>query len=317
MGRVCREIHEQIEEQVERRLDERVRRSVERCRRRSCNWWCACCNKWFCWLETIVVTIVRWVVVTVVKWIVRIVCEIVTLVLDLVALIVGLILSIPIIGGIIRTILGWLTEIVSRIAGLPDFILSLLGIRLRKKMYVGVVIPMVDGEPIAQESDVQPQIDALREVLDQLCNVRLEFTGFCRFSNAAPNAALNPECNAAGFFSDWWLAGSWYQLASTACKFQDGWRRLVGFGGEIIAFVVSDVEGKIGCSFGATYNYVVIEARPRISEFLLMHEVGHTCVLLHRDDAANLMNSAVPSVFPEMTNWQIAMVRASKHCVFL
>ena len=49
--------------------------------------------------------------------------------------VVNLILSIPIIGGIIRTILNWITEIIWRIVGLIDFVGSLIGIRLRKKMY--------------------------------------------------------------------------------------------------------------------------------------------------------------------------------------
>jgi hypothetical protein len=58
----------------------------------------------------------------------RAACEVVNVVLDVIGLVIGLILSIPIIGGIVRTILNWVTEIVWRAVGLVDFFASWAGI---------------------------------------------------------------------------------------------------------------------------------------------------------------------------------------------
>ena len=226
MGRVCKEIHEWIEEEIEKPIEKWAERAERRCSRRKCKWWCACCNKWFCWIETILVKIIQLVIVIIGKWVVRIVCEIISIVLDVIAFIVNLILSIPIIGGIIRTILNWVTEIIWRIVGLLDFIGSLLGIQPRKKMYFGLIIPTHDGKPIANQADIQPQIDAAIEHMDRLCNINLIFTGTCNSSVNAPDNPLEYPCNAKGFFSDWWIQGSFYEFAASLCKFEDGWRRV-------------------------------------------------------------------------------------------
>jgi len=318
MGRVCKETQEWIEEQVERPVEQWVNQLQRTCREQSCNWWCLCCNKWLCWLAWVVVRVVVWVVVTVGKWVTRIVCEVVNFVLDVVGFIIGLILSIPIIGGIIRTILNWVTEIVWRLVGLLDFIASLIGIRLRKKMYFGVVVPSVDGRPIATDAAIQRQVDAAVVFYDQTCNINLKFTGICHTDIPPPDGGLTVECGAGGFFNDWWIGGSYFELASATCKFTDSFRRIIGLGAEIIVFVVQDVTpNKNGCSFASTHNYVLIEAKPRDQAFVAAHEMGHACWLVHDSDPANLMNSTTPAANPTFTNLQIALVRWSKHCVYI
>ena len=86
----------------------------------------------------------------------RAACELVNFVLDTIGLIINLILSIPFIGGIYRTILNWSTELFWRGIGLIDFFGSLAGIRPRKKMYFGVIVPSVAG--IATDVDIQRQV---------------------------------------------------------------------------------------------------------------------------------------------------------------
>ena len=101
MGRTCREIHEWIEEEIEQPIEEWEDRQEERCREEPCNWWMLCLNKLFCWLVWVTVKVIRWVVVTVGKWVVRVVCTVINFILDVIGFIIGLILAIPIIGGII------------------------------------------------------------------------------------------------------------------------------------------------------------------------------------------------------------------------
>ena len=319
MGRVCRETQEWVEEQIEKPIEEWENRQEQRCREEECNWWVLCLNKLVCWLVWVVVKVVRWVVVTVGKWVVRVVCEVVNFVLDVIGFVINLILSIPIIGGIIRTILNWVTEIVWRLVGLLDFIGSLIGIRFRKKMYFGVIVPSVDGTPIVSDPDIQRQVDATIDFYDRTCNINMIFSGICHTNVPPPDAGLTVGCDAGGFFNDWWLAGSYFEFAAATCKFTDGFRRVIGLGAEIIVFIVRDVTpvNTNGCSFASTHNYVVIEAKPADQAFVAAHEIGHACWLSHDDDTANLMNPVTPATNPTLTNLQVSLVRWSKHCVYI
>ncbi len=315
MGRVCKEIQEWVEEQIEKPIEEWENRQEKRCREQKCNWWCLCCNKWFCWLVWVVVKVIRWVVVTVGKWVTRVVCEVVNIVLDIVGILINLILSIPIIGGIIRTILNWVTEIIWRIVGLLDFFGSLLGIRLRKKMYFGVIVPSIEGRQILSDELIMRQVDAVISFYDSTCNINMIFTGICKTKVTPPEAGLVVGCDAGGFFNDWWLAGSYFEFATAGCKSKDSFRRVIGLGAEIIVFIVQDVTPK-GCSFTSTHNYVVIEGKKDDQAFVATHEIGHACWLAHDSDTSNLMNPVTPSTNPTLTNFQIALVRWSKHCVY-
>ena len=319
MGRICSEIQEWVEEQVEQPIEDWENRQEKRCRKKKCKKWCLCCNKWFCWLEWVLVKVIRWVIVTVGKWVVRVVCEVVNFVLDVIGFIIDLILSIPIIGGIIRTILNWLTEVIWRIVGIFDFLGSLAGIRLRKKMYFGVIVPVIDKTQIVPDGDIQRQVDAVINFYDTTCNINAIFTGICRTNIPPPEGGLIINCGAGGFFNDWWIAGSYFEFATSLCKLRDGFRRVIGYGAEIIVFIVQDVtpEGTNGCSFASTHNYVVIEAKPKDQAFVAAHEIGHACWLPHHDDPNNLMFPTAPDANPVLTNLQIAVVRWSKHCVYI
>lgn len=322
MGRVCGEVQEWVEEQIEQPVETFVNELQETCEEQDCNWWCLCCNKWLCWLVWVVVRVVTWVVVTVGKWVTRIVCEVVNVILDIIGFIIELILSIPIIGGILRTILNWVTEIIWRLVGLIDFFASWAGFRPRKKMYFGVIVPSVDGTPIASDAVIMDQVTAAIQFYDQTCNINMIFTGICHTNISPPDAGLNVGCDAGGFFNDWWLAGSYFEFAAATCKFTDSFRRVIGYGAEIIVFIVENVtpddatSSTQGCSFGSTHNYVVVEAGVDVSDFMASHEIGHACWLPH-DSGNNLMNGNVPDTNPTLTALQIATVRASKHCVYI
>jgi hypothetical protein len=249
----------------------------------------------------------------------RAACEVVNVVLDLLGLIINLILSIPIIGGIIRLILNWVTEIVWRAFGLIDFFASLLGFRPRKKMYFGVVVPSVGGSPIVPDADIQRQVDAAVALYDATCNINLIFSGICHTDVHPPESGLVVGCDVSGFFSDFWLGGSYFEFATATCKFTDGFRRVIGYGAEIVVFIVQDVTPAPtnGCSFGSSHNYVVIEAKPTDQAFVAAHEMGHACLLPHVADPANLMNPSTAPINPTLTNVQIAVIRWSKHCVYI
>lgn len=317
--RVCREINEWITENVERPLESWVEETERQCIEQPCNWWCLCCNKWFCFLVTLLVRIVTWVVVTITRLVTTVVCEIVGFALDVGAFLTNLILTIPALGGFLRTVLNWISEIVWRASGLLDFVLTLIGVQILKKMYVKVIILNDDGKPLTEEASVIPFIETAKSIFRIQCNVNMIYTGVCVPRRPTPQEALDISCDAGGFFSDWWLAGSYYELVSAECAFKDGWRRVTGFGAEVIVFIINNVTDffprqTIGCSMGATHNYVLVEAGNMLS---LAHEIGHCCGLLHFVDTTNLMNPDSSSATTGLVNWQRAIFRNSRHVVFL
>jgi hypothetical protein len=326
MGRTCKEIHDWIETQVEQPIVTWENQQEQRCKNEPCNWWLLCLNKLVCWLVWIVVKVVRFVLVTIGKWVVRVVCTIVNFVLDVIGFIIGLILAIPILGGILRTVWNWLTEVVWRFIGIFDFIGSLIGIQPRKKFYFGVVIPVINGTPIALEAAIQPQVDAVIEIYNRACNIDARFTGFCRTEIAPPGGSITVNCDAGGFFEDWWLKGSWFEFVSKVCKFESNWRDVIGYGGELIAFVVNNVApdstttATIGCSLSGTTNWVAIEGAPPVDTSTMAHEFGHAMLLGHEDtDRTNLMFGSATGAAPStmtLSNWQVSVVRSSRHVTY-
>lgn len=320
MGRSCHEIHEWIEENVEKTIEEWEERQEERCRKEKCKWWMLCLNKLFCWLVVITVKVFRVIVVTIGKWVTRIVCTVINVILDVVGLIVGLILSIPIIGGILRMILNWVTEIIWRLLGGLEFLGSLVGIRIRKKMYFGVIIPVRDDVPLMQETDIQPWVDTAIEIYDRTCNIDLRFTGFCQTRIATPSVPLTVDCGAGGFFADFWLDGSWFEFTSRLCKFESNWRRLIGKGSEISVFIIDGYTGNsVGCSMSGTHDYVTVQAAPGPFPDTVAHEIGHACLLWHTSTGGtNLMDTGGRSTpQPVLNRVQIATVRSSRHCTYI
>ena len=319
MGRSCREIHDWIEETIEQPVEAWENRQEQRCKDVECNWWTLCLNKLFCWLVWVVVKVVRIVLVTVGKWVVRVVCEVVNLVLDAIGFVIGLVLAIPILGGIIRTVLNWVLEVVWRIIAIPEFIGSLIGIKLKKKMYFGVIIPVIDDKPLVEEAAIQIWVDTAVEIYKRTCNIDLRFTGFCKTSISPPIKPLEIQCGAGGFFADWWLLGSWFELVSNTCKFQSNWRRVTGYGGEIIAFIIDGFSGTpVGCSMAGTHNYVTVQKPPGPFNDTLAHEMGHACLLWHMSTGGtNLLDTGGRSTStPVLNSLQVAMVRSSRHAVY-
>lgn len=323
--RICREIQTWITETITRPIENWVEREEERCREQPCNWWCLCCNKWFCWLVVVLVKVVTWITETITRLITEVVCTIVGLVLDLAAFLIGLILSIPIIGGILRTIINWVTEIIWRIISLPDFLLSLAGVRIRKKMYLKLIILNNGGVPHTNEATVMRGINTMITLYNTACNINVIYTGVCVPQLVTPGDANNVDCGAGGFFSDWWIGGSYYELVTSECAFEDGWRRLIGFGGENIVFVIQSVTPPtiVGCSFAGTHNYVVIEPNAAGIQSIA-HEIGHNCLLDHQPgDNTNLMfnnirlDAAGNLINTGLTNFQIASIRGSRHVTFI
>lgn len=88
---VCKDVGEWINEEVWQPVDRWFSEQEQRCEEQDCDWWCACCNKWFCWLVWVVRHVVDWILVPIVNFVVHTVCEIVADIIDLIKnVVVGL-----------------------------------------------------------------------------------------------------------------------------------------------------------------------------------------------------------------------------------
>lgn len=94
----CEEARRWVEREVREPIERRRERTEKKCKKRKCKWWCACCNKWFCWLETIIEIIVEWVVRVVGEWLVETVCKIVVKLIKIIVEIVVAVFKFVVVG---------------------------------------------------------------------------------------------------------------------------------------------------------------------------------------------------------------------------
>jgi len=311
MAEICREIHERVEETVERPIERWLEREEERCRRRRCNWWCLCCNKWFCWIVTIVVRVVVWVTVTIIKWITRVVCEVVSVVIDALAYIVGLVFSIPIIGRLIRQLWDIIIEALWRVASVPGLVLDAIGLDFRKRLRICIIILSDDSGPRATSVSLDPAIQSATNIFGNEANVDLIVDDIHTVQVPAPRINLDVGCNAEAYWEDLSIEGSYFEFTANQICFDGAGRRLVGFAAPVIVFVVRSVSGAAGCSLGLFSDYVTVEGP---TGACLAHEIGHACSLWHVDGATNLMNPTCGRT--QLAGWQRAIVRSSRHVTY-
>lgn len=128
-------------------VSDNVSQQLEQCVEQDCNWWCLCCNKWFCFLV--------WVIVTVVTWVVTTVCEVVADVVDLI---------VNVIKGLVDIIVGIFTGDWTRVlAGLGEIIGGIIA-------FVAEIIPVLIGGTLVGAFDDARKGWELRDFVRDLLN---------------------------------------------------------------------------------------------------------------------------------------------------
>jgi hypothetical protein len=94
----CTEARRWVEHNVRKPVERRRTKVEKKCKKKKCKWYCLCCNKWFCWLETIIERIVEWIIEVVGEWLVETVCKIIIKVIKIVVEIVITIVRFIIVG---------------------------------------------------------------------------------------------------------------------------------------------------------------------------------------------------------------------------
>lgn len=208
--------------------------------------------------------------------------------------------------------------LVNFVFGLPDFILTLLGIMPWKKIRVqGMILLDEKRVPVADREAVQAVIDLAAEVFADEMHVRLRspLGNVALVPEAAPSEVLEVGCDADIWGAQFTGVGAWFrdrQVSSGGSLF--------GYGGPVTLFVVRNVEGKRGCAppaFLADYAVIDPDALSGDEGSLLTaaHEVGHACNLLHW--SGTLMKKSHTGRPRTLNRLQKAIFRASGHVTYL
>lgn len=250
---------------------------------------------------------------------------------NLVASVVDAVFCIPWLGRILKMIWNSILTLLHFMLGLWEFLAWRLGFRPIKKLKVGVILlsdernqTVVDADhvvaalqktaaffeeeakvkllpaahiPKTQSGDQQP-LHAWITILDHQSSRRI----------------LEVGCNGKAILDDLGTPGASFQWANLRRQFFTSFRRVSGYGAPITIFIVREIEGKIGCSLGWLTDYVTVQHNQLKA---IPHELGHACNLLHRNNSpTNLMHPIVPDV-PQLTDWQAAVMRSSRHVTIL
>ncbi len=70
----CRLVYEWLLREIFQPMLDWVTETWRQCTQQPCNWWCLCCNKWFCWLLLIILAILIIILIIIVYAVVTVVC---------------------------------------------------------------------------------------------------------------------------------------------------------------------------------------------------------------------------------------------------
>ncbi|MEK6241493.1 MAG: M10 family metallopeptidase domain-containing protein [Escherichia coli] len=253
--------------------------------------------------------------------------------LNALATVIELIFTVPVAGRLLKW--GWSLglSLISLVAGFFDGILWLAGVRPEKKLRVGVIVLRDEhGLPLMASSEVPAGIEQAGNTFLNRANVRIIPTWEIEIGTVGQDDAwnadgkwvrINPEsgqnsilivgCNQVAFGEDLGRAGSEFEFLMASLNARGNLRRVIGIGAPLIAFIVADINGFLGCSLGPLSDYVTVK-QGHVD--CVAHELGHACNLPHSDDAENLMFRR-GCTNDELTVWQVILLRASRHVAYI
>jgi len=209
-------------------------------------------------------------------------------------------------------------EVVNRLIKLPELALTLAGFRFGKKMKLRIVVLRDErGLPLISDDEARPAFEEARRIFARMAGVDVQPAEWrvVTAPHAAPKAALDVHCTDGAARGAWrddvGLAGAFFRdlMAKTTAG------TLTGYGAPVTVFVVRSISTHNGCSLGVAADYVTIEAGAvKSTRRLLAHEVGHACGLWHTSRPNNLMIPKGPG--EELTRWQAAVLRSSRHVTY-
>ncbi len=312
---VCRTVTEQIEE-WQKRFEQRC----EEVKKKVCEWLPWPLDDICGWVtETVCKFVEVWV--KVVTTIIRTICEtVVSIIRVFIRIPVTIVLTIMrIVCFVIDFIVNWVKIIVSIFIGLPEFLLCLLGLRIRKNLHVCVtILAGPRAKPVVDDAQASAVLAEAARIISDRFNVRVREHG--RRVIRVPESRLTVNaCDASQLFSSEAFELSteggkgrpFGDLLGCADDVFDVAHELIGNVLNVI-FIRDIVEGDdVGCHIPGT-NYVIVDATA--TGRVLAHEYGHAGDLWHVGDGDNLMFHA-PSD-DRVKAWQQCIFRRSRFVVY-
>jgi hypothetical protein len=227
-----------------------------------------------------------------------------------------LLFRVPVLGRLLAQGVRILAEVIAHLLNLPDIALRLVGVRLRKKLRLHVVILRDAGQPVLAKDALVGQLDITRRVLDT-AGIDLIVRGIHQDDRDAPPHVLEVHSNVRAYLEDLFTPGRWFEAAATRHAPAAAWLRVLGLGAPLFAVVVRSIKrGFIGCSLGIASDYVTASvAGTTIDPEVFVHEIGHALGLLHRRERDNLMWHFAGRG-RALTAWQVTLMRGSRHVTF-
>jgi hypothetical protein len=259
------------------------------------------------------------------------------------------VLSIPLIGRLIKSIWNGILTIYWGAASVVDAIGYLAGIRAEKKLRVCTLLlcdEQGNDETFTKRSHIVDELNKAIAVFRQ-AHVRiipsrpLQFrSGFSGTENADDSwinrycasggndtSILEVDCGIGGGFADLWTTGAQLQFVLDTNCFFGNYRRLLGYGAPVTIFVIRNVGGDDAGGCGSVlWDYVTVEVKP-LSTFergnqvarTIAHELGHACNLTHLNLSGNLMqkDKSALATATDLTIWQQMLIRMSRHVTYL
>jgi hypothetical protein len=217
----------------------------------------------------------------------------------------------------VKQVVSIVKEAVNRVVGVVDFIGSLIGIRLRKKLRLRIVILRDEtGQPLVTEKELEPSLSEARRVYDKEVQTKILAAGgklIVTLDEVAPAEALDVGCGTRAWGEDFGEAGDFFSRHSA----NNVGGFLIGYAAPVTVFIVHDVAGEGGCSLGPIVNYVTVDLGGLRGSTMrvLAHEVAHACGLWHSKSQDNLMFPNAPG--EKLKGWQEAILRNSRHVTFV
>lgn len=246
---------------------------------------------------------------------------------------VAIIWAIPIVGRLIRQLLGLVQTLVYRVLGLPDMLAWVAGVRPAKKLRLRVIIVHDGTGPVVARGSVLAEVQELIDIFYDKANIRvipdnpLVFrTAFHSKERArlaftyemtkSPKSILKVAAGLGSYLEDLWIQGFWYELIMERHSLWGNLRRLLGYGAPLVVYAVKEYhDTALGNSLGPLTDYVTVEGPDVADKTTIAHEVGHACGLLHKKSTTNFMHGYASNA-TGMTPGQALWVRNSRHVTY-
>lgn len=259
----------------------------------------------------------------VVHEVLKVVCKPIDIALAIASKVLGIILSIPVLGPIVKWVVGGVEWVVDQVAGIPEGIAGLLGWLPKKVMDLHVIILRDSNGPLVLESAIGKVVSETERIYWDRARVAVRTT-IHTMETIAPDYAFHIDAGIGIFGEDLTLAGTYFQSTMTLELGDSVAGLFTRRPAPIVAFIVIGVgDSEVGCSAGPLADYVVVERERMLPQAggqvfnTLAHEIGHACGLMHTDDKTNLLypHGAIDRG-DNLSPFQRMIVRNSSHVAF-